>query len=145
MVAILHHSNLAVRRRHTLGIAASLVAISAHGGALGLASGGLSLGEKVTARLPFHSPVFGGIALAMIVGVPFTVLWLWAWRGDRRTDLAAVLAGMALLGWLVIELAFIREFSYFHVIYAVIGVAFAVSGRAGARRRPTDRVAAAQE
>ena len=144
MVAILHHSNL-VGRHRTLGVAASLVAISAFGGTLGLASGSLTLGEKVAARLPFHSPVFGGIALAMIVGVPYTVLSLWAWRGDQRSARTAVLAGVALLGWLVVELAFIREFSYFHVIYGVIGLAFAISGRAGARLGSADRVASAQE
>ncbi len=34
------------------------------------------------------------------------------------------MAGVALLGWLVVELAFIREFSYFQLIYGVIGAAF---------------------
>ena len=109
---------------HGLAVAALVVALSAFVGAAELAGGGLSLGSKLNARLPFHSPVVGAIALALIVGVPFTVLALRAWYGDRRTGQTSFVAGVALLGWLLVELAFVREFSLLQVIYGVIGAAF---------------------
>lgn len=75
-IGITHH-------RHRTGVAvfAAIIAFSAYAGAIGLVSGGLSLGE-FTARLPFGSPVLGGIALALIVAVPST--WL-AWLSRRRS------------------------------------------------------------
>ena len=48
--------------------------MSASGGAVGLGCGVLSLGAKLNERLRFVSPVVDGIALAFIVGVPFSVL-----------------------------------------------------------------------
>lgn len=117
------------RRHASLEIFALLVAVSAFGGAVGLIGGSLSVGTELNARLPFHSPVLGGIALATIVGFPFSVVAWRAQRRDRRTGMTSVVAGVALVGWLVVELAFIREFSFFQVIYAVIGVAFAAVGR----------------
>lgn len=101
-----------------------MVALSAFGGAVGLIGGGLSLGDEVTSRLPFESPVFGGVALALAVGVPFSVLSWQALRGDRRMAQSAVGASTLLMLWLVVEIAFIREFSFFHPLYALIAAGF---------------------
>ncbi|MDO8388969.1 MAG: CoA-binding protein [Actinomycetota bacterium] len=125
------------RGRPGLAIAAALVAVSAYAGCVGLAGGGLSLGADVDARLPWHSPVVGGVALALLVAVPFTMLAKWAWAGDRRTNLASVLFGAALIAWLLVELAFIREFSFFHPLYTAIGIAFIVAG-SRPQPRPVD-------
>jgi hypothetical protein len=111
-----------------LAVAAILVAISAYGGTLGLATGALSLGETLNDRLPFHSPVIGGLALGVIVGIPFTVLAVWAWRGDPRTGTGSLVIGLVLVGWLLVELGFIRELSFFHPLYGLIGVAFVIAG-----------------
>lgn len=120
------------RRRYgthrVLAVAAMVVAISAYGGTIGLATGGLSLGETLNDRLPWHSPVLGGLALGVIVGVPFTVLAIWAWRGDPRTGTGSLVIGVVLVGWLLVELAFIRELSFFHPLYGVVGIAFAIAG-----------------
>ncbi len=111
-----------------LGVGAALVALSAFGGAVGLIGGGLSIGDKLNRRLPFDSPVLGGLALAMLVGVPFSVLARRAWSHHPKTGFDAQLAGVMLVGWLLVELLFIREFSFFHPLYSVIGVAFVVAG-----------------
>jgi hypothetical protein len=119
------------QHRAGLAIFAAIIAFSAYAGAIGLVSGGLSLGD-VTSRLPFGSPVLGGIALALIVAVPSTYLAWLAWRADPRTDAAALIVGVLIIGWIVVELAFIREFSFFHPLYLVVGAALIWIGRHGA-------------
>jgi hypothetical protein len=131
------HSTVPVgttHRQHRAGVAvfAAIIAFSAYAGAIGLVSGGLSLGDELTARLPFGSPVLGGIALALIVAVPSTWLAWLAWQADPRTDAAALAVGIVIIGWIVVELAFIREFSFFHPVYLVVGAALIWIGRHGA-------------
>jgi hypothetical protein len=126
----------AARRRITLAVAAALVALSAVGGAIGLVSGALSIGGQLEGRLPFDSPVLAGVALVVVVAVPFAVLAVAAWRGSHRTDLVACAAGVLLLGWLVVELVIIRELSFFQPFYAAIAAGFLWVGRAAL---PTSR------
>ncbi len=118
---------------------AALNAASAWGGALGLATGALSLGPRLEARLPFASPVFAGVALAAAVAAPSTALAVAAARGDERSDRFAVLSGAALLGWIAVQLAVLREFSFFQPVYATVGATLVVAGRRSrcAARRST--------
>ena len=123
--------------RHVgLSIFAAVIALSAYAGSVGLASGLLTLDDTVAARLPFGSPVLGGLALALVVGAPTSWLAWLAWRGDARTDTAAFLSGVLLIGWILLELAVIQEFSFFHPIYLAIGVILTWVGRRGADELP---------
>jgi hypothetical protein len=103
------------------------VASTAYGGAVALTAGVTSLDGELERRLPFASPVFGGIALALVVGVPFTVLAIAAWRGSDCTDQLSLAAGLVLIGWIVVEYLFIRELSFFHPLYLGIGIVFVVA------------------
>lgn len=118
----------AVRRRG-LAVAALAVAVSAWAGAAGLIVGFLSIGTELNQRLPAHSPVVGGIALAVVVAAPFSALGLLAWRGHRGTARAAALAGVVLMGWIVVELIVIRSISFFHPAFLLVGIAFVVASR----------------
>jgi hypothetical protein len=127
--AIRHRS-----RRRVIGalaaFTAAFTAVSAYGGAAGLVTGFLATDSTLDSRLPFASPVFGGIALACIVGVPSTLLAVHASRSDESFGRVAVVVGTLLVGWIGVELAFIRELSFFHPIYAAIGVVFVRAGLA---------------
>ncbi len=123
--------SLRLRRRLGISVFAGLIALSAYAGAFGLITGWLSLDDTAAARLPFGSPVLGGIALTVIVGVPTTWLAWLAWRSDPRTDAVALLSGGLLIGWILVELAFIREFSFFHPTYLVVGLILIWLGRHG--------------
>ena len=112
-----------------LSVYAGLIACSAYGGAIGLAGGGADPKGTLDARLPFASPVFAACALALIVGVPNTVLARFAWRNDGRAPVAAIAAGVLLVGWIVVELAVIREWSWLQPVYAAIGASLVVIGR----------------
>ena len=115
-------------RRTGLSLYAAFVALSAYGGTIGLATGALDMGHALNQRLPLHSPVLGGIALAVLVGVPATTVAVLARRADARTDLAAVVAGVLLVGWILVELAFIREISFLQFFYAGAGALFVALG-----------------
>ncbi|MFZ1440356.1 MAG: hypothetical protein WAX12_16910 [Candidatus Microthrix subdominans] len=116
-------------RRAGLAAGAAFVAVSAFGGAAGLATEAVSLGDEIDRRLPFASRRFSGAALAAIIGVPFSALSALAWRGDRRTGSASIGAGTILMAWIAVQLAVIRHFSFFHPLFAVIGGLFVVAGR----------------
>jgi hypothetical protein len=116
-------------RRPWLALYAGLLALSAWGGAVGLATGLLALTRTLEERLPFGSPLVGGTALALLVAVPATVLAVMAWRGYRWVLHAAVLDGVLLIGWIVVEVGFLREVSVLHAVYLAVGVGLVVWGR----------------
>ncbi|MFI5040302.1 MAG: hypothetical protein ACHQNA_00390 [Acidimicrobiales bacterium] len=116
-------------RRTGLAVGAAAVALSAYAGALGLATGALALEDGLAHRLPFHSPVFGGLALVAVVAVPFTVLAAAAWRQSPRTSERSFGAGFLLAGWILVELAFIQSISFFHPLYLAVGAWFMFAGR----------------
>jgi hypothetical protein len=116
------------RRRRWLAISAWITAVSAWAGALGLASGGIKLEAGMNQRLPFDSPLFAGVALAAIVGLPFTAAAVLAWPDRPGAGVVATGAGVLLMGWIVVELAFIRSLSFFHPLYFLVGLAFLLAG-----------------
>jgi hypothetical protein len=116
-------------RRPWLALYAAQLASGAWGGAMGLATGFLALPRSLEERLPFASPFIGGAALAVLVAIPATVLMLMAWRGHRWSLYAAVSDGLLLIGWIVVEVAFLREFSLLHAVYLAVGASLVVWGR----------------
>jgi len=119
-------------RHPGLAVLSALNALAATGGAWGLASGALALGG-LESRLPWESTLLGGLALFVVVAVPNSVLASLAWRGDRRTGPTAVATGLALVVWILIELAFLRELSFFHPLYLGVGLVMVWLGRRASR------------
>lgn len=124
----------AVHRRKGTSVFAACVAVSAWFGMVGLMFDLIGLPEETEHRLPLHSPVLGGIALALVVAVPTTVLAWLAWHDDPRTDQMALTAGILVVGWILVEYLFIREFSFFHPTYLVIGAVLIWIGRSAMSR-----------
>ena len=116
-------------RRPGLTWYSSLIAFSAYAGAVGLASGAMDTRGTINARLPFQSPVFAAVALAVIVGIPNTALASYAWHGDRRVRPAAAAAGALLIGWIAVEVAIIRELSWLQPFYVGVGVSLITISR----------------
>ena len=117
------------RRRTGLAVVAAIHGAAAAAGAVGLVTGAADFGDEIDARLPFESLPFAGLALALLVAVPAFVLAVAAWRGDPRCEELAVVVGVALVGWIVVQLLFIRSFSWFQPFYVALGLGFAVHGR----------------
>jgi Ca2+/Na+ antiporter len=116
-------------RASGLALAAAGMAVAAWAGAIGLATGLLDLTAPIERRLPFSSPVFGGVALALVVAMPCTATAWFARGGDERTAAIGELAGSMLIVWIAVEVAFIRSFSPLQPICAGIGVLIVVLGK----------------
>jgi hypothetical protein len=115
--------------RPTIAVVAVVNAVAAAGGGVCMIFGFLSLGPEVTPRLPWGSAALGGVALILCVAVPNAVLAVLAIRNDRRLPVAAVAVGLLLVAWILVELAIIRELSFFHPFYVSVGLALVLLGR----------------
>lgn len=105
-----------------IAVVAALNVLAAVAGAVGLATGFLRLGPELTSRLPGGSALLGGVALGLLVALPNGALAVLAVRADRRTGPTAIAVGTVLVGWIVVELAFLRELSFFHPLYVAVGL-----------------------
>lgn len=123
-------------RRGSLAAAAGTMAVAGYAGAVGLLGGGIDFGPAITGRLPWHSPVVAGMALLAVVAAPMTVAAAAAWGGHRWAGPTGVVAGAALVGWIVVEVAVIRTYSWMQPFCAGYGLLVAaLGGRAAAGRR----------
>jgi hypothetical protein len=114
---------------------AVLNTIAALGGAWGLINGVIDLGPDVVERLPLESPVLAGLALGMLVGLPNLALAGLATVRHPRTAAGSVAVGIAMIVWIAVQLAIIREFSFFHPTYVVVGAAMIAAGVRQTRQR----------
>jgi hypothetical protein len=118
----------AASHRYGVVLCAVIVSVSAYFGAIGLAFGMLPGDATVAAKLPFHSLVFGAVALVVIVAIPTTWLTWLAWRRHPRATDMATLTGLILVGWIVVEVLVIGEFSVLQVVYAIAGITLVALG-----------------
>ena len=111
-------------RRAGLAGFAAVNAIVAWAGVVGLIAGWIDLGDRMDERIPFDSLVLAGLALAVGVAVPLTALARAAWTGSARTDQLAVLAGLLLIAWILLQVVVLQAYSFFQPTYLAIGVWF---------------------
>ena len=115
-------------RRSLLASYTALVALSAWFGAVGLITGLVPTPGSLAARLPFRSPVFGGIALACVVAIPATLVTVLVWRRHPRSRDALDLVGLLLVGWIIVEVAVVRAFSPLQPVCLLAGAGLILLG-----------------
>ncbi|MFD7659668.1 hypothetical protein ACFV4N_37320 [Actinosynnema sp. NPDC059797] len=115
--------------RITTVTVAGFVALNAIAGSIGFLGGGIDMGPAITARFPWHSPVVAGISLLLAIGVPMTAVVVLALRRDRRWSGAAVIAGLLLITWIVVQVVVIRTFSWMQPVSVLAGLIVLVAGR----------------
>ena len=103
-------------------VVAGVTALSGYAGVVGLVGGGLSFGPEIDARLPFDSLVLAGFALLCFVALPMTVATVVSLRPSRFTNDLVYGAGLLLVAWIGIELAYIKVYSWFHPTYLAVAV-----------------------
>ncbi|MHB1137442.1 MAG: hypothetical protein ACYC2O_00710 [Microthrixaceae bacterium] len=113
--------------RTTLIILEVLLSIGAVGGAIALAAGAIDLGAS-TADLPFASPVFGAVALVVVNGILPAVVVVGAVRRAPWADLGHVAVGLALVGWMIVQVELIGWGSWLQTVYFGYGVLIAGIG-----------------
>jgi hypothetical protein len=138
--SVVHRTRTLARLRTTLIVLEVLLAVGAFGGAIALLSGVIDLGES-TADLPFSSPVLAGLALGLINGVLPAVVAFGAWRREAWSELGHVVVGAALIGWIVVQVAFIGFGSALQATYLLYGVVVLALGtvRLALLQRPIER------
>lgn len=105
-----------------------LLALGAYGGAIGLITGGVDLGDAA-ADLPFGSTVFGGWALLVVNGLLPTVVVVGALRRRPWADTGHLVVGVALIGWIVVQVSVLGwpphwlQTLYFVWGWAIVGLA----------------------
>jgi len=114
---------------------AGLVAVQACAGAVGIATGAVDFGPRVTAMLPFGSSLLAAVALVIVVAGPMTVATWCAITGHPRTGPAMAVAGTLLIGWIVVQVAVIQAFSWLQPAMGAAGVVVLVFGMAHSLRR----------
>lgn len=115
-------------RTRVAAAAAILLAIWGYAGALGLMFGLIDFGPTIDARLPWGSLPVAGVALLLVVAVPMTVAAVSAWRAEPTVAETLVLTGAVQIGWVAVQLAVIRSFSWLQPVCAGLGLLIAVIG-----------------
>jgi hypothetical protein len=115
------------RLRVASAVLAAAIAVSAYAGVVGLVGGGITFGEDIDQRLPWDSHVLAGVALLLFVALPMTAAAVALWRRTPHSVDLLEAAGVVLVVWIAVELAFIRAYSWFHPTYLLIAVAVVVA------------------
>lgn len=118
--------------RAWLTMITGVTTVAAVAGAVGLATGTVDLGDTVVSRLPWHSEPFAALALAVVVAVPMGAAAFLSGQDRPHQGTVSLAAGALLVGWIGVEAAVIRTFSWLQVVFVVVGLVVLVLGR---RRR----------
>jgi len=115
-----------------------VLAVSAYGGSIGLMTGSMSTGSYAR-RLPFGSVVLGGAALGLLVAVPATVAAVLTLRRRPGAAVSHLVVGAMLMGWILVQVAFIGLVSGLQPVMFCWGAAIMALGWLDRRRAPTSR------
>ena len=83
--------------------------IAALAGGVALLTGGIDFGAVLNERLPFASPTLAGITLIIVVALPLAVLAWAGWTRSERTGDIALVAGVLLVGWILVQIVVLRR------------------------------------
>ena len=116
-----------------------VVAANAVYGGIGLIVNGMGMPDDWLTRTPFDSWVLPGVALLTTVAVPQVWGLVVVWRGGDRAPNAALLVGLALVVWIVVQLLVLRRYFFLQPVIAFLGLAEAMLSVAWARHRGLPR------
>jgi hypothetical protein len=122
-------------RERTLVGLDGLLAVGAAGGAVGLISGSLDA-STFEHRLPLHSPVLGGVALALVVAVPAIVALVATIACRPWAPAAQITAGALLVGWIAVQVVVIGPTSVLQPLMFAWGCALLALGALERRAQP---------
>lgn len=101
-----------------------VLSLSAFGGAAGVAFGGI-LGDTVE-RLPFGSARFAGAALALVNGVWPVAVAVGSLRRQEWATWGHLTVGVALMGWIVVQVSFLGPpIVGLQIFYFILGATIA--------------------
>ena len=114
-------SPTALRRRRWLATSEVVVAVAAIAGSVGLVVSSIDLGTTIHGRLPFKSPAFAALHSLWSSGLPMASAAVAAWRGSRRRNPLAIVAGALLMGRIVVEIGVMQSCSWLQPTFLTWG------------------------
>jgi hypothetical protein len=109
-----------------------LLAIGAYAGAIGLLTGVTTLGDSMR-DVPFESTVLAGIALGLVNGVLPTAVAVGTITHRAWATPGHLVVGVALMGWILVQIAFIGPIAWLQPVMFIWGAAIFVLGSIHAR------------
>jgi hypothetical protein len=109
------------RPRVLLGLEV-LTGVGAVAGAVNLVGDGMGLDPALLDGTPFTSWAWPGVALAVVVGLPMLVAALAEWRRAPRAPYVSLLAGVALMGWITVQVALIGYQTWLQPTFFLVGL-----------------------
>lgn len=97
-------------------------ALTAVVGGIGVMINGLGMPLEYLSGTPFPNYIIPGLVLTLFVGVGSLVVAILIGRQYRYAHEASYVAGVVMIGWIVGEFAFLRQFSWLQVFYFVDGI-----------------------
>jgi hypothetical protein len=111
------------RPGNTLLVVLVLVALNAVHGGVGLMVNGMGMPDEWLEHLPVDTWVLPGVALLLTVAAPQALAALAVWRAGERAPLVGVLAGAALVLWILVQLALLQRYFFLQPVIAGLGLA----------------------
>jgi peptidoglycan/LPS O-acetylase OafA/YrhL len=129
------------RRLRTISvILLFFLSISAIGGGIMLISDPLGAKSGMPISFLDHSPftsfVVPGIILLVMNGLLSLIFAILIIRGNKWSAWLMILQGCILLGWLLVQLAIIKEYDWFyHTLYLAVAGSMGISGGLGLKNK----------
>jgi hypothetical protein len=123
------------RPRLLIGLQA-LTGVGAFGGAVALVGGGAGLDPALLDHTPFTSWAWPGVALAVLVGVPMLAAAAAEWRRLPWASQLSLAAGVALMGWITVQIALIGFQTWLQPVCFLVGLAVTFLASPRATRLP---------
>jgi hypothetical protein len=114
----------------------ALTGVGAFGGAAALVVDGAGMDPALLDHTPFTSWVWPGVALAVVVGVPMLAAAVAEWRRQPWASQLSLAAGVALMGWITVQIALIGFQTWLQPTCFVVGLAVTFLASPRASRLP---------
>ena len=98
------------------------VGASAVYGGVGLVVNGMGMPEEWLEPLPVGSWVWPGVALVVTVALPQLVAAWFVWRRDPRAGVVGLVAGAALVLWIIVQVLLLRRHFFLQPVIAGLGL-----------------------
>ena len=99
-----------------------LVALNAIYGGIALVVNGMGMPVEWLERMPSRSWTLPGIALVLTVAVPQLVAAWFVLRRDPRAGVVGLVAGAALVLWIVVQLLVLQHYFFLQPVIAGVGL-----------------------
>jgi hypothetical protein len=111
--------------RRFLGFLQLFIAIGAIGGGMGFIftpdGSALKVPLDMLANTPFKDFLIPGIVLFTVNGVGNLIAGILTWKKNRLYPLAAILLGLFMLGWIIVQVYWFKDIHWLHTLYFSLG------------------------